>query len=239
MSEKAEDYQVAVESRESATPSADAVYLELRERISLLQYPPGAVLSENRLAEEFGVSRTPIRQALQRLGFDGLVSSRHGVGTMVTPLDFKYLTEVYALRIKLIDAMGELSSYAPCEGDVVILGAILADCRELAGGGMEDVERLGALYLHFNEEMSRMIGNQPLREITDRLFYQTSRVWLQLLPELDWATEATDVVAEIEGVIVALGKESMAAVAAVRKEHFILCLRRLNSYLGGSWTATA
>lgn len=229
-----ERYQKVVESSESAAPSADAVYFELRERISLLQYPPGAVLSENRLADEFGVSRTPIRQALQRLGFDGLVSSRHGVGTMVTSLDFKALREVYALRIKLIDAMGELSTYVPDEGDLVILGALAADCRELAGG---DTERLGALYLRFNEEMSRMIGNEPLREITDRLFYQTSRVWLQLLPDLDWKTEVADVEAEIKGVMAALGQESMTAVAAVRKKHFIRCLRRLNAYLGESWKA--
>ena len=46
-----------------------ALYRELRDRISLLQYPPGTALRESALADEFGVSRTPIRRALHQLEF--------------------------------------------------------------------------------------------------------------------------------------------------------------------------
>ncbi len=68
--------------------SADEIHATLRDRICLLEYAPGSLLREALLAEEFGVSRTPIREILQRLAQEGLVSTRNGVGTLVRPLDF-------------------------------------------------------------------------------------------------------------------------------------------------------
>ncbi|MFA5595873.1 MAG: GntR family transcriptional regulator, partial [Trueperaceae bacterium] len=99
----------------------DHIYLELRERIAVLTYPPGTALSETKLAEEFGVSRTPIRQVLQRLEFDGLVEAKHGIGTIVAAIDFMYLKQVYALRLKLITLIAELSPMHAPAGDLVIL----------------------------------------------------------------------------------------------------------------------
>lgn len=209
----------------------EAIYLELRDRICLLGYPPGAMLSENALAEEFGVSRTPIRQALQRLEFDGLVVSRHGVGTMVTTVDLQYLKEVYALRLKLIDLIGEMSPGRITEDDLELLAGLAADARALRDG--RDPEALARVYHTFNEELSRAIGNQPLREIADRLFYQTTRVWLQLLPEMTWEDEVDYVVDEIESVLQALRREDMQAVADIRRKHMVLCLGRINGYLEG------
>lgn len=45
------------------------------------------MLHEGKLAQEFGVSRTPVRQVLQRLSFEGLLETRSGVGTIPRPLD--------------------------------------------------------------------------------------------------------------------------------------------------------
>ncbi|MDN5853176.1 MAG: hypothetical protein L0K86_10085, partial [Actinomycetia bacterium] len=76
---------------------------------------------------------------------------------------------------------------------------------------------LSALYTRFNEELIRVIDNRPLREITDRLFYQTHRVWLQLLPEMDWDEEAGCVVDEFSEVLSALRARDMGRVAQVRR----------------------
>jgi DNA-binding GntR family transcriptional regulator len=165
-----------------ATPgiSFTTIYTELRERIALLNYPPGTVLSENTLAEEFGVSRTPIRRVLHRLEFDGLVSAQHGVGTIVTSIDMMYLKQVYALRLKLIDLIAELSNAQVSEGDLIVLEELLGRIPELRTE--KKPRELGRAHLHYNEELTRAIGNRPLREITDRYFYQTSSMFLQVLP---------------------------------------------------------
>src|SRR5690606_25035094 len=87
-----------------------SIYQQLRERIALLDYAPGSLLSENQLAKEFGVSRTPSRQAVQRLEFDGLVSVVRGVGTVVAPIDMLYRKQVYDLRLRLIDVIADLDA---------------------------------------------------------------------------------------------------------------------------------
>ncbi len=187
------------------------------------------MLSENALADEFGVSRTPVRQALQRLEFEGLVMSRHGVGTIVTTVDLQYLREVYALRLKLIDLIGEMSPARVTAEDIELLASLAARARALRS--RREPEELARVYHSFNDELSRAIGNQPLREIADRLFYQTTRVWLQLLPEMVWEDEVDTIVDEIESVLQALRREDMEGVAAVRRAHMVKFLGRVNRYL--------
>ncbi len=206
------------------------IYDELRDRIALLIYPPGTFLSENKLAAEFGVSRTPIRQVLQRLEFDGLVEIKHGVGTLVSPIDFEYLAQVYALRLKLLDLIAELSPPEVSDADLVILEELIAQARELADGEPRPAE-LSQLYTRFSGELMRAIGNRPLREITERLFYQTHRVWLQLLPTLKWSEEVGSVVEEFSTVYSALREGDMPRVAQVRRQHFGAVLQRINEHL--------
>ena len=57
--------------------------------------------------EEFEVSRTPIRQALQRLEFQRLVDIRDGIGTIVTGVDFHALRNVYELRLRITGLIGD------------------------------------------------------------------------------------------------------------------------------------
>lgn len=210
----------------------DHIYLELRERIAVLTYPPGTALSETKLAEEFGVSRTPIRQVLQRLEFDGLVEAKHGIGTIVAAIDFMYLKQVYALRLKLITLIAELSPMHAPAGDLVILEDLVERAKEMRGPGRTPVE-LSRLYTRLNDEVLRVIGNRPLREITDRLFYQTHRVWLQLLPVMDWEEEVGFVIDEFTEVLAALKARDMARVANARREHFVACLQRINRHMSG------
>jgi len=219
----------------STTPrrlGADDIYLELRDRIALLTYEPGVMLGENALAEEFGVSRTPVRQALQHLEFDGLVVTRRGVGTMVSTLDLPYLRAVYTLRLKLIDVIGDLSPGRVAGADLRPLEAILDQVKVMrSAAGRNDMRELAKLYIDFNRELSAAIDNRPLREIADRLFYQTSRVWLQLAPDLDLASEVEYVVDEISRVHAALERGDMREVAAVRREHMVGLPQRINDFI--------
>ncbi|WP_050761374.1 GntR family transcriptional regulator [Jannaschia sp. CCS1] len=66
--------------------NADSIADALRKRICLEPPTASLVLHEQALAEEFEVSRTPVRQALQRLAYERLVEVRSGVGTVISPL---------------------------------------------------------------------------------------------------------------------------------------------------------
>lgn len=216
--------------------SFDVIYDTIRERICLLHYPPGSVLSENALAEEFGVSRTPIRRVLQRLEFEGLVASKRGIGTMVTTIDLKSLKEVYALRMKLHEITGELSPVVHLsDGDIAVLEDVLEQCEAMRD--RRDPEELACLYNDFQEQMVRHINNKPLRKISDQLYYQTVRVWLQILPDMDWEEEVDAICDEISQVIEALQASDMDAVGQVRRDHLFTMLGRIKRYLGGATEA--
>ena len=62
---------------------------QLRRRITSLELLPGAPLSENELATQLGVSRTPVRESLIVLVEEGLVSVVPQVGTFVAPIDLR------------------------------------------------------------------------------------------------------------------------------------------------------
>jgi DNA-binding GntR family transcriptional regulator len=74
---------------------------EIRELILSGQMPPGQPLLNAELALRFGVSATPIREALQRLAAEGLVDAQPQHRATVSRLDFKELHELYDLRLKL------------------------------------------------------------------------------------------------------------------------------------------
>lgn len=67
-------------------PKAEAALDAIRKTICLRPSDGDHVLHETELAHDFGMSRTPIRQILQRLAYERLVQTRSGVGTVVTPL---------------------------------------------------------------------------------------------------------------------------------------------------------
>ncbi len=72
----------------------EEIYNILKRRIIELKYEPGEVLNEVDLAEEFGISRTPIRKVFQQLTTDKLLNVIPRVGAQVTPIDFIYMKSV-------------------------------------------------------------------------------------------------------------------------------------------------
>ncbi|WP_459975977.1 GntR family transcriptional regulator [Nocardioides pyridinolyticus] len=77
--------------------AAARVARDLRERLSSGLVVPGTALSQSSVAEEYGVSRIPVRDALQQLASEGLLELR-GSTAVVTPLSVEDLQELYELR---------------------------------------------------------------------------------------------------------------------------------------------
>lgn len=209
-----------------------SLYNTVRRRIYTLDYPPGEALREEELANEFGVSRTPIRQVLQTLEFEGLVTSRPGIGSIVTTVDLRALKEVYAFRLKLVELIGELSNPRITEDDIKNLEGLMKEANAMRS--VFDPKALALLYLRFHEQMIKLITNRPLRKVYDQLFHQTARVWLQILPELEWEDEVEAVYEEFRDVVKALRANDIAAAATVRRNHMALLLVRINRYLSSA-----
>lgn len=210
---------------ERARDRSERMYLELRERICLLLYPPGQVLGEQALAEEFGVSRTPIRKVLGRLEGEGLVESRHGVGTVVTVIDPVELAQVYALRMRLAELMGELDPRRPSAEEFDRLRALLHRCDQLRA--LPDGPEFCRVNMAFNEALIALIGNSALREVTERLYYRTSRFFLHALPAMDFAQEIEIFRQEMIEIIAALERGDFRGAAFHRRNHIAHSLHRM------------
>lgn len=76
-------------------------YQELRRRIIFAEYLPGTLLSENDLAEQLSMSRTPIRAAISLLVTEGFVESFHERGVLVKEISFREYTEILEVLISL------------------------------------------------------------------------------------------------------------------------------------------
>ncbi|MBC8751727.1 GntR family transcriptional regulator [Paraburkholderia sp. WC7.3b] len=86
----------------SPSSRADHVYFSVRDDIFDMRLLPGDRMTEGSIADRFGVSRTPAREALQRLQSDGLMRGYVRGGWKVVPIDFKRFEDLYEMR-KLIE----------------------------------------------------------------------------------------------------------------------------------------
>lgn len=75
------------------------IFNKIREDILEGRYKDGEALTETRLAEEFGVSRTPIREVIRQLELDGLVESIPNRGVFVVGVTPQDIEEIYEIRI--------------------------------------------------------------------------------------------------------------------------------------------
>ncbi len=113
------------------TPQRDAYQLIL-QAIDRGVYKPGDRLVESELAERFGVSRTPIREALQRLETQSLLT-RDGRSLIVSSLDHNQMAELYVVRGELEGLAARLAARHATEEEVRVLRRMVEDDRKLVG----------------------------------------------------------------------------------------------------------
>jgi DNA-binding GntR family transcriptional regulator len=144
----------------------EARALRLRDRIedqiATGVYAPGARLEESALAHAFGVSRTPVREALQQLAAGGLIELRGRRGAIVSAPDPARLLEMFEVMAELEAMCGRLAARRVVTEDEVALKATLESCRQAAESGDSDV------YYYENERFHRAVyaasGNRFLAE---------------------------------------------------------------------------
>jgi len=77
---------------------AQYAYKEIRNRIYYNKIKPGDLIKEINLADELGISRTPVREAIKMLASEDLIEVREGVGTFVKMLSFKDIRDIFEVR---------------------------------------------------------------------------------------------------------------------------------------------
>jgi DNA-binding GntR family transcriptional regulator len=203
----------------------ERIYRTLRDRICLLEYPPGTRLSEEELAEEFAISRTPVRRVLARLESEGRIEARHGVGTIVTDIEIEELAQVYHLRLELAVLIGRLSPIPRTAADLDRIRALIRRFDALPPEA--DRKDFAQHNMAFFAEISAMTGNQPLREISERLYFQTSRIVLKLMPRLNLKEEFAAFRREMDDILAAMEIGDLESVGHLRRSHISMSFERM------------
>lgn len=156
------------------------IYQVLREGIIRGRYPQGSRLTETRLAEELGVSRISLREALPRLAFEGFVCSLPRRSAAVTTWTERSTHDLFDLRLCLeVGAARFAAARVAASAEVTPLVEALERSRDLVAAG--DPYSIAEGSIAFHETVVELTGNalmsSTMRTLSGRmmwLFYMTS-----------------------------------------------------------------
>ncbi len=132
-------------------------YKMIIEAIDLGEYKPGDRLVESELADRFQVSRTPIREALQRLETQSMLT-RDGRSLIVASLDHNQLAELYEVRAELEGLAAQLAAQHATPEEVRVLYAMIAEDRKI----IDDPVRLSLANRRFHNQIHLASRNRYL-----------------------------------------------------------------------------
>lgn len=206
-----------------AVTKSEAAYAEIRRRILFGVFLPGAAIDQERTAEEFGLSTTPVREALRRLEAEGWVSLEAHREARVRELTRRELDDLYQLRFELDPLAAGLACSAMTDADIESVRQV----------GMLLPAKSGRHDLDVNRELHRRIyvgsGNLVLVGMLDQLWDRCDRYRLVLLR----SDPAVGKVAtnEHREILETLAERKAARLRRLMREHLVSSYERLQALL--------
>ncbi|EJZ16985.1 GntR family transcriptional regulator (plasmid) [Rhizobium sp. Pop5] len=162
--------------------TAGAIYERLHADIVSLRMPPGMPLQEKRIAEDFGVSRTPVREALLRLSESGLVDIYPQSSTIVSRVPVSAIPEAVVVRKALEGVTVETAALTATVADIARLDAIIA--RQQAHSAAGNVSSFHEEDEAFHEAVAEIAGYPGIWAILKTVKVQIDRARRLTLPAL-------------------------------------------------------
>lgn len=154
-------------------PLRDVVFENLRTAILEGNLKSGQRLMEVQLAEQLGVSRTPIREAIRKLELEGLVVMLPRKGAYVANMSFKDLIDVLEIRASLEGLAASLATERLREEDIVELERV---AKEFEISVREtDIDNVLKKDVEFHEKIFLMANNKKLYQLITSLWEQVHR----------------------------------------------------------------
>lgn len=211
--------------RETRSKSnSNLIYWRLRDEIVTLILPPGHQLSDKELSQRFGVSRTPVREALLRLVEEGMVIVRPNSGTYVARINPSALKNAQFLRRAIeCTALAEVRTPVPT-------GA-MNDLRRLVTAQTVEAQNAEASVFYrldeqFHRRLLQLSGNDDAWPVVDRAKAQLNRV--RYLAILDRSRMAR-VLAQHEAIVNALNAGDASLAQRMLDQHLSDSFRTIES----------
>jgi DNA-binding GntR family transcriptional regulator len=168
----------------------DEVYESVKTMIVNGQLAPAARVTENELAARLKVSRTPVREALNRLERDGLVTGRPRHGYVVKDFDIQMFREAFEIRELLDGYATELATEKITPAEKEQLREMIRECERLANlpdRSSKDMFRELEVGMDIHRSIARISGNEMLCGLLEVIIDKCQHyVWMELLRLDEW-----------------------------------------------------
>ncbi|WP_425453188.1 GntR family transcriptional regulator [Bosea caraganae] len=199
--------------------TATVIYDELYEAIVNMRLVPGTPLQEKALTQQFGVSKTPVREALIRLAEEGLVDIFPQSGTFVSHVPLGAIPEALVIRLALEDTAIKRTAEIATLADIAQLDAKLASQRMLAELG--DMDAFHEADEAFHEAIALIAGYPSIWKLLRQVKVQINRARRLTLPV---AGRMQQVIGEHVLVRDAIASRDVEAARAAMQAHLNVVL---------------
>jgi DNA-binding GntR family transcriptional regulator len=170
---------------------AEKAYQQLLRKITRLELAPGTVLVERALIESLGIGRTPVREALQRLAIEGLVTHLPNRGMFVAEISATNVQEIYEFRALTDGYAARLAAQRAMPDQVEELDRLQRGL--VAATEEDDIDRYVALDRYFYEVLGAAANNRLVAETLLRIFNLHLRLWFFISKKIgSWHPIARD-----------------------------------------------
>jgi len=197
----------------SGISMTDQVYALLKEEILRVDRRPGDLVGEADLAERFGVSKTPVREALRLLARDGWIIVLPRKGYLIRPLNLEDVREIFAMRTMLEPAISHQAAVV-ADGAVVsrLNGYVERQATADSLGAALDAAR------EFHLAVAGLIGNRRVSRALLDLFDEVRRLHF-LLPNVESHVTSEEELAAHKRLVAALAAGDGDGAADIMRTH--------------------
>ncbi len=207
---------------------SEQVFQTLRDRIVHGEYPQGMKLSEKELCGEFGISRTPLREALLKLRDMKLVNAAPGFGTYVSPIDMNEIRFAFEVKVKLEEQVGELAAQRIRPDELDELDRLIIGGNEIIGTDLpEKHPRLIQMDLRFHEIMCESARNPILKEFHENLHSRCARLWSSSLTMIVSSKDVLDQLRAVWQAVKSRDSKAAGELMRVHVQYFIDRIRKV------------
>lgn len=194
----------------AARSQSERAYLLIRDQIVTLKLRPGAVIEDSRLRQELRLGRTPIREALQRLAHEKLVTFVPHRGTFVTDINITDLARLTEVRVELEGYAARLAAERATPQE--------QEAMQLLTGELSALDGAPEALIHLDQRIHRLVyrasHNRFLEDVCERYFNLSLRMWFLVLQRVH-LREAVEEQRELLDAV--LARDPALAEAALRR----------------------
>jgi GntR family transcriptional regulator, rspAB operon transcriptional repressor len=210
--------------RSRAATAASRIYSDLRVELVSLQRRPGEVISEGEIALSYGVSRTPVREAILKLSDEGLLEIYPQSGIFVSRIPLTALPEAIIIRKALEETTARLAAERATSSQILTLHSVLERQREANAArdsdGFHQADEL------FHATIANVAGYPGIWKFIQQVKVHVDRYRLLTLPQLG---RIAKVIGEHEAVLTAIEAHDPEGARQAMESHLESLLENISA----------